>query len=92
MTGTGQSSSGSLTRARRRTWCRSPHARAPKYDDFARRGGRFGAHKLHENVPLPTVRPLKDVILGTFFNGGYAPTTFPTNTSEGGCRLRAASA
>jgi hypothetical protein len=43
---------------------------APKYDDFARRGGRFGAHNLHENVPLPTVWQSEDVILGTFFNGG----------------------
>jgi hypothetical protein len=43
---------------------------APKYDDFARRGGRFGAHNLHDNGPLPAVWQSEGVILGTFFNGG----------------------
>ena len=26
----------------------------PPFNDFAARGGRFGAHNLHENVPVPT--------------------------------------
>jgi hypothetical protein len=43
---------------------------APEYDAFAHRGGRFGAHNLHENVPLPTVWQSEDIILGTFFNAG----------------------
>lgn len=38
--------------------------------DFARRGGRFGAHNIHENVPLPTSWHSERIILGTFFNGG----------------------
>ena len=37
---------------------------------FARRGGRFGAHNIHENVPLPTCWQSDQIVLGTFFNGG----------------------
>jgi hypothetical protein len=36
----------------------------------ARRGGRFGAHNIHENVPLPTAWHSERIIVGTFFNGG----------------------
>jgi hypothetical protein len=39
-------------------------------EDYARRGGRFGAHNIHENVPLPTSWHSDRVIVGTFFNGG----------------------
>ena len=42
----------------------------PPVVDFKGRGGRFGAHNLHENVPLPTCWFSDQVILGTFFNGG----------------------
>jgi hypothetical protein len=42
----------------------------PPVADFKGRGGRFGAHNLHENVPLPTSWFSDQVILGTFFNGG----------------------
>jgi hypothetical protein len=42
----------------------------PPLRDFAGRGGRFGAHNLHENVPLPTCWFSDQVIVGTFFNGG----------------------
>jgi hypothetical protein len=42
----------------------------PPVDAFANRGGRFGAHNIHENVPLPTAWNSEDIILGTFFNGG----------------------
>ena len=42
----------------------------PPVEDWAGRGGRFGAHNLHENVPLPTSWRSDQVILGTFFNGG----------------------
>jgi hypothetical protein len=36
---------------------------------FARRGGRYGAHNLHENRPKPGWVS-ETVIVGTFFNGG----------------------
>lgn len=42
----------------------------PPLQGFAHRGGRFGAHNLHENIPLPTSWQSDQVILGTFFNGG----------------------
>jgi hypothetical protein len=42
----------------------------PSPDAFKSRGGRFGAHNIHENVPLPTAWTSEDIILGTFFNGG----------------------
>jgi hypothetical protein len=32
--------------------------------------GRFGAHNIHENVPLPTAWQSEKMVLGTFFNGG----------------------
>jgi len=37
---------------------------------FAKRGGRFGAHNLHENRPVPGTWISEQVIVGTFFNGG----------------------
>ena len=43
---------------------------APPYDAFARRGGRFGAHNLHENPPLPAAWHSEELIVGTFFNAG----------------------
>lgn len=42
----------------------------PPLDQYAHRGGRIGAHNLHENVPLPTSWFSDQVIIGTFFNGG----------------------
>jgi len=42
----------------------------PARDVYARRGGRVGAHNLHENVPLPTSWFSDQVVIGTFFNGG----------------------
>ena len=42
----------------------------PPLDEFSHRGGRFGAHNIHENVPLPTAWRSEEIILGTFFNGG----------------------
>jgi hypothetical protein len=42
----------------------------PPVEDYKHRGGRFGAHNLHENVPLPTAWQSEDIIFGTFFNGG----------------------
>ena len=43
---------------------------APSYDAFAKRGGRFGAHNIYENVPRPTGWHSDTIVLGTFFNGG----------------------
>ncbi len=42
----------------------------PPVEAWAGRGGRFGAHNLHENVPLPTAWQSDQFILGTFFSGG----------------------
>jgi hypothetical protein len=42
----------------------------PPVKTFARRGGRFGAHNLHENRPAPGTWVSEKVIVGTFFNGG----------------------
>jgi hypothetical protein len=41
----------------------------PDHKAFAAKG-RFGAHNIHENVPLPTVWQSDQIVLGTFFNGG----------------------
>jgi hypothetical protein len=42
----------------------------PPVDAYAHRGGRFGAHNLHENVPVPTAWFSDEILIGTFFNGG----------------------
>jgi hypothetical protein len=42
----------------------------PPLEDFAHRGGRFGAHNLHENRPAPGSWISETVVVGTFFNGG----------------------
>ncbi|HEY9281439.1 MAG TPA: hypothetical protein VIP51_15315 [Eoetvoesiella sp.] len=42
----------------------------PELDVFSRRGGRFGAHNLHENAPASTSWKSEDIIIGTFFNAG----------------------
>ena len=42
----------------------------PPVKTFAKRGGRFGAHNLHENRPVPGTWISETVIVGTFFNGG----------------------
>lgn len=38
--------------------------------DFCKRGGRFGAHNLHPNLPGPTSVQLKNTFVGSFFNAG----------------------
>ena len=43
---------------------------APPYDALAKRGGRFGAHNLHENLPGPTSFRSDTIIVGSFFNAG----------------------
>lgn len=42
----------------------------PPSETFRHHGGRFGAHNLHENVPLPTSWSSSEIIVGTFFNAG----------------------
>jgi hypothetical protein len=56
----------------------------PPVEAFARRGGRFGAHNLHENLPLPGSFRSDTVIVGTFFNGGVRvfDTTDPYRVEE----------
>jgi hypothetical protein len=41
----------------------------PDHTVYAK-AGRFGAHNIHENVPLPTCWQSDQIVLGTFFNGG----------------------
>jgi hypothetical protein len=43
---------------------------APPHDAFVHRGGRFGAHNLHENLPVPTSWRSDQIVIGTFFNAG----------------------
>ncbi len=75
----------------------------PPVDAFAKRGGRFGTHNIHENVPRPTSWQSENIVFGTFFNGGlraydisnaYAPkevATFvpppPNGTPAGAVQL-----
>src|SRR5262249_3550493 len=42
----------------------------PPTKPFFKRGGRFGAHNLHENKPVPGTWVSENIIVGTFFNGG----------------------
>jgi hypothetical protein len=42
----------------------------PPVADFAKRGGRFGAHNLHENEPFEWSWQSENIVFGTFFNGG----------------------
>jgi hypothetical protein len=42
----------------------------PPVEAFGSRGGRYGAHNLHENRPAPGAWISERVIIGTFFNGG----------------------
>jgi hypothetical protein len=42
----------------------------PPVKSFAGRGGRYGAHNLHENRPVPGAMVSEDIVVGTFFNGG----------------------
>lgn len=57
---------------------------APPYDAFAKRGGRFGAHNLHENLPVPGSFQSDTIIVGSFFNAGVRvyDTTDPFAVKE----------
>jgi hypothetical protein len=42
----------------------------PPVAEFAHRGGRFGAHNLHENEPFVWSWQDEDIVFGSFFNAG----------------------
>jgi hypothetical protein len=42
----------------------------PDKDDFCARPGRFGAHNIHENQPLPLSFQSDELVFGAFFNAG----------------------
>ena len=42
----------------------------PDVREFARRGGRFGTHNLHENEPIPGAWHSEREIVGSFFSAG----------------------
>jgi hypothetical protein len=42
----------------------------PPKEELARRRGRFGAHNIHENQPVPTSFKSDTLIFGTYFNAG----------------------
>jgi len=43
---------------------------SPPVEEFAGRGGRYGAHNLHENRPAAGAWVSETIVVGTFFNGG----------------------
>ena len=45
-------------------------APSPPPAGYASRGGRYGAHNLHENEPFPWSWQSSQVVFGTFFSGG----------------------
>jgi hypothetical protein len=42
----------------------------PPYQEFVKKGGRFGAHNLHENLPVPSSWRSEQYVIGSFFNAG----------------------
>ena len=42
----------------------------PPRDEFCQRGGRFGAHNIHENEPSSTSFVSSSLVFGAFFNAG----------------------
>jgi hypothetical protein len=42
----------------------------PEKEDFGNRPGRFGAHNIHENQPLPLSFQSDELVFGAFFNAG----------------------
>jgi len=56
----------------------------PPVEVFGKRGGRYGAHNLHENLPVPGSFYSDTIIIGSFFNGGIRvfDTTNPYRVEE----------
>jgi len=42
----------------------------PPLEEFRFRGGKFGAHNIHENDPVPTAWKSSQLVFGAFFNAG----------------------
>jgi hypothetical protein len=42
----------------------------PPVESFVKRGGRFGSHNMHENLPGPASFRSETIVVCTFFNGG----------------------
>ena len=42
----------------------------PPVHEFVKKGGRFGAHNLHENPPVPSSWRSEQYVIGSFFNAG----------------------
>ena len=42
----------------------------PDVESFAKRGGRFGSHNIHENYPGPLSWRSDQIVVGAFFNAG----------------------
>ena len=64
----------------------------PPADAFIKRGGRYGSHNLHENLPGPCSFRSETLIFGTFFNGGVRAfdLTNPLQPKEAGYFVPAA--
>ena len=60
------------------------NAPMPSYETHAHRGGRFGAHNLHENPPFDWAWQREDIVFGSFFNAGVRAydTTDPFQPRE----------
>jgi hypothetical protein len=54
----------------------------PPVDAYANRGGRFGAHNIHENPSVPTAWQSDQIVIGTFFNGGLRAYDIWTNAAS----------
>jgi hypothetical protein len=63
-------SAGDRLHAHRSAPPRQGHAHSQRRGDPAGRCGRFGAHNLHENHPLPTALRSEDLVFGAYFNAG----------------------
>lgn len=59
----------------------------PSVDTFSKRGGRFGAHNLHENHPTKTAWRSDNIVFGTFFNGGLRAYRPEQSISAAGNRV-----
>jgi hypothetical protein len=59
----------------------------PPLDSFMRRGARYGAHNLYENLPKPYAWKSDRIVLGTFFNGGLRAMGHLEPVPAGGGRL-----
>ena len=42
----------------------------PDQATLCRAGGRFGAHNINQNPPVPTARRLRNTVVAAMFNGG----------------------